>query len=246
MEVYIINVKSANQRRMNMEKRLKYHNLDANAKFIDAITPASEVAQRFLSVYDGEQTPGEVCCFLSHVKALGEFLSNNSPHSGALIFEDDQLLHNDFVSELDSVLSVVSSDVNLVLLNRFNTSFEGCYVLNDKLMTIGTGTFSAGCYWISRSYAKSVVEKYELGYSSELFPGKLVTSEIITMKSGGVAARNMLTIGECLDSSLFGDVRKNQHLAYYKKHEPKNFLNADIYMNIPETCETFQVKRDLG
>jgi GR25 family glycosyltransferase involved in LPS biosynthesis len=245
MELYVINVASATQRKENMEKRLKYHRLDVHAKFIDAITPRSEVARQFLSGYDGAQTAGEVCCFLSHVKALSEFVITDSSDPGVLIFEDDQLLHNNFVTELNEIMSIMAPNTNVVMLNRYNSSFDGCYIVNDKLMTIGSGTFSTGCYWISRSYAKSVVEKYGFSYNSDVFPDKFVTSEIITMKSGGVAARRLLAIGECLDSSLFGDPRVNEHLKYYKQHEPKIFFNADIFMNIAGTCEAFQISRQL-
>jgi len=91
MGVYWINLDRSTERRQNMLKVLKDPVFDGmvkhRVKAIDGKLVTKEEIESTFENVDKEQSVKEYCCFLSHIKALRQFLK--SSHSIALILEDD-------------------------------------------------------------------------------------------------------------------------------------------------------------
>ena len=91
MAVYWINMDRSTERRENMLKVLKDPAFDGMSKHrvkaIDGKQVTKEEIESTFENIDEKQSVNYYCCFLSHIKALRQFLK--SSHSMALIFEDD-------------------------------------------------------------------------------------------------------------------------------------------------------------
>ena len=91
MGVYWINMDRSTERRENMLKVLKDSVFEGIPKYrVKAIdgndVKKEEIETKFENV-DEKQSVNYYCCFLSHIKAMRQFLK--SSHSIALILEDD-------------------------------------------------------------------------------------------------------------------------------------------------------------
>jgi len=91
MAVYWINMDRSTERRENMLKVLKDPVFDGMSKHrvkaIDGNHVKKEEIESTFQNIDEKQSVNYYCCFLSHIKALRQFLK--SSYSMALIFEDD-------------------------------------------------------------------------------------------------------------------------------------------------------------
>lgn len=70
-----------------------------DGRTVDAVQRSDIDQARFRRINGREMVPGELGCYLSHVRALGEFVA--SPHEMALICEDDIFFTGDTVPVLD-------------------------------------------------------------------------------------------------------------------------------------------------
>ena len=94
--IYCINLAASADRRRRMERRLRHHNLLSRTSFVPAVASA-------------DLPPGsggaERAIFLSHVAALEAFLADEPDGSrGAIVCEDDVLLHDEWHVRLAAVL----------------------------------------------------------------------------------------------------------------------------------------------
>ena len=91
MAVYWINLDRSTERRENMLKVLKDSLFEGIPKYrvnaIDGKQVTKEYIESTFENIDEKQSVNYYCCFLSHIKAIRQFLK--SSHSMALIFEDD-------------------------------------------------------------------------------------------------------------------------------------------------------------
>lgn len=101
---------------------------------------------------------GEIACFLSHQKALKEFLKTDDKQ--ALFVEDDVVLKDEFWESLGELIAF--SEENPGIYFNFYTKSKKYFVIKDlkKIRLIqhisnGPGT---ACYLIDRSLAKLIVE----------------------------------------------------------------------------------------
>jgi glycosyl transferase family 25 len=102
-QTYLINLDRATDRLELMQKEFEkceitYERISAvDAKTLDSST------YKVKNKYDRDLVPGEIGCYLSHVKTLETFLA--SENDFALIIEDDAILVNDFKSAVEKAMN---------------------------------------------------------------------------------------------------------------------------------------------
>lgn len=106
--IFVISLPDAQERRAKITALLNKTGLSFT--FVDAIdgrsfdmtTQPAYDRQRRLRFFGRDMTGGELGCTLSHKKIYEMMVDQNIPE--ALIFEDDILLHDNFMTALDAVL----------------------------------------------------------------------------------------------------------------------------------------------
>ena len=90
-QTYLINLDRATERLAFMQNEFKNQLIDfERITAVDAITLDSS-SYLINNKYDRRLVPGEIGCYLSHIKALKTFL--NSANAYAIVIEDDAILH---------------------------------------------------------------------------------------------------------------------------------------------------------
>jgi glycosyl transferase family 25 len=117
MEVFVISLSTASQRRQHINQEFAKKNLDFT--FFDALTPepAGEFANQLgLRVDDTLLTKGEIACFMSHVFLWNKMINENIPHMA--IFEDDIYLGENVKAFLTDN-SWIDSNWHLIKIEEF-------------------------------------------------------------------------------------------------------------------------------
>jgi glycosyl transferase family 25 len=120
-DTYVINLKDSTQRLSEISERLQHCGL--KYKRIDAVdgrhsAPADFPeynAKRSIDRHGRELTGGEVACYLSHVRALMEFISSDARQ--VLILEDDASFVADFGSQIAELSNALSNYKNWDVVN---------------------------------------------------------------------------------------------------------------------------------
>lgn len=101
---------------------------------------------------------GEIACFLSHQKALKEFLKTNDKQ--ALFVEDDVVLKDEFWESIKSIKSFCEKNPNIYF--NFYTKSKNYFVIKDINKTTLVQHVSNGpgmaCYLVDRNVAKLIAE----------------------------------------------------------------------------------------
>lgn len=103
-QTYLINLDRAEERLKLMENEFKKCNISyerisaVDAKKMDVSTYKVD------NKYDRDLVPGEIGCYLSHVKTLEVFLA--SKNEFAVIIEDDAIMADDFKPAIENSLSI--------------------------------------------------------------------------------------------------------------------------------------------
>jgi GR25 family glycosyltransferase involved in LPS biosynthesis len=271
--IYVCALASEKRRKKYLTKRLVYHDLLKNTKFITAVTRVSnEVSKVLEGRLSGKESPemlrlyqSEAACHLSHLTALLNFvLVYKDPHDKAgalryaLILESDSVPHNEFKKLANEVIEQtqkVAPAAPLIQLGPYFSDRSDVKVLSPTLGTIGEKTYGTHAYLISLDYAQKLVSNMIRGqrvakdgsliidflpfkeYKEEFCllndAGKRsrVTSELITIRSGGVTVFTPLVIDESIDTSIQGQHSNDWHLRYYGQFNHKNYVNADLHAN---------------
>jgi GR25 family glycosyltransferase involved in LPS biosynthesis len=244
MRIYIVNIPSAVERLRNLEKRLRFHGFLNSSTFVQGVTPEDQFYSDVAKDYSGPSSPQEAACFLSHLKAINLYITDSSlseDDDGCIIMEDDQVLCDNFSEHLAEVMQSKPIDTPLVMLSRYQASWDGCHKINEHLFTIGPQTYSSSCYWISRHYAKTVIETYAKPFTELTTPKQEMFSELITLHSGGAASDRLLTMSECQSSLIGSNLRNEQQIEYFGNHHPIQFAGADAAMEIEGFINTFNL-----
>lgn len=214
--IYCINLASSKARRSRMERRLAHHDLLGRTHFVSAIAATASTDPN-----DDWKDRASAACSASHLKAMRAILSD--PHAakhGAIICEDDVLLHNDFAARLGDVLENLPADAPFCSLGYLISSWEAglrwagrhprrrnvCKMLPPAIW----GTHG---YWISCEYARAVLSRYEQ-------PGAEIPSltERIAHESDGYIAYPPLVLQDVIDSTIRGpeelDFHRSSQLAW--------------------------------
>jgi predicted GH43/DUF377 family glycosyl hydrolase len=111
--LFCINLASSRERRRRMERRLAHHGLLEHTTFVTAlpasVPPSATAEQR-------TQAAGRACS-ASHLRALRRALEHpDCERLGAIVCEDDVLLHDEFVPRLRALLEDMPAGIDVCLL----------------------------------------------------------------------------------------------------------------------------------
>jgi len=164
LQTYVINLRDASERWTHMKETLDHVGLDYTR--IDAVLgkdleePIVEFNERRFNILTGKhKNYGEIGCYLSHIKALTEFLKSDSDY--ALILEDDVNLPDHLPKLIDEAIAHgqhwdllrLSSSRDGQYLKIENMSFNSELVYNTKVLK------NTGAYVINRKAAQACIDK---------------------------------------------------------------------------------------
>ena len=164
LQTFVINLKDATKRWAHMKKALDkvglaYTRIEA-VLGKDLEEPIHEFNEPRFNILTGKhKNYGEIGCYLSHIKALKEFLKSNSDY--ALILEDDVNLP-DHLPEL--ITEAITHDQHWDLL-RLSSSRDGQYIKianmsSDSELVYNTKVLkNTGAYVINRKAAQACIDK---------------------------------------------------------------------------------------
>ncbi|WP_413533424.1 glycosyltransferase family 25 protein [Empedobacter brevis] len=161
-QTYLINLDRATKRLKLMENEfnkceISYERISAvDAKTLDSST------YKIKNKYDRDLVPGEIGCYLSHVKTLETFLA--SENEFAVIIEDDAILAEDFKSAVEHTLSIydkLSKKEKWDVLKLFNGKRKHIKVadVDDKYIIAACGT-SIPITTIAAIWTKEAAKKF--------------------------------------------------------------------------------------
>lgn len=105
-QTYLINLDRATERLELMQNEFEKSNLPfQRISAVDAKTLDTN-SYRVKNKYDRDLVPGEIGCYLSHIKTMETFLASDNEF--ALIIEDDAILVDDFKSAIEDSISIYS------------------------------------------------------------------------------------------------------------------------------------------
>jgi glycosyl transferase family 25 len=128
LQVFVISLERSTERRRRVEEQLSQTGIQW--QFLNAVDgyalpsmPLSYKQSKVKRLQGYELTPGEIGCFLSHIKAWELCVQNNV---ATLIFEDDFLVGKNLEAVIDDLLSI-ADQWNLVRLS-------GIYETNHQIL----------------------------------------------------------------------------------------------------------------
>lgn len=164
LQTFVINLEDATKRWTHMKTALEHAGLVYTR--VEAVLgknlkePINELNERLYNILTGKHTSyGEVGCYLSHIKALKEFLESCSDY--ALILEDDVKLP----VHLPKLISEAIDHRQHWDLLRLSSSKDGQYIkiasmgFDSKLVYNTKVLKNTGAYVISRKAAKACIDK---------------------------------------------------------------------------------------
>ncbi len=161
MRAYIINLDSARDRWSFVEKSFAGTDLTlCRVSGVDGYAlklPIPEYAEGLYRWFHGRPTsPGHIGCYLSHVKAMKEFLTTDEPY--ALIAEDDLTLSPDFSTAIQDALKYAKHWNLLRLTGLSNGNPATVAKLSGPYsLCIGLGRLKGtGAYLIDRKGAEAL------------------------------------------------------------------------------------------
>ena len=129
IQVFVISLERSTERRMRVEEQLNktsitWSFLNAVDGYALPVMPESYKSSKVQSLQGYELTPGEVGCYLSHIKAWQSCLDRQKI---TLVFEDDFVLSPRFEAVLGDLMEI-SPEWDLVRLS-------GIYKTEDRVLT---------------------------------------------------------------------------------------------------------------
>ena len=215
--IYCINLASSTVRRRRMLGRFDHHALTDSVSFVDAVAAADGEVDRVVSgAAPGSFHRPTVATLRSHLAALHRFLDDTDPATtpGAIVCEDDVMLHNDFAARLTDTLTNLPHDAPLVSLgyliwNWTDMPWVGVDPSLENLAALNPAhVWGTQAYWISRAAAQAAISALDRPLAE--LPAD-VTAEAITRGSGGFIAYPPLVLEEALDTTIGETERLDHH-----------------------------------
>lgn len=164
LQTFVINLKDASKRWSHMKMTLDHAGLVYTR--VEAVLgknlkePINELNERLYNVLTGKhKSYGEIGCYLSHIKALTEFLRSNSDY--ALILEDDITLPEHLPELINEAIKHsqhwdllrLSSSRDGQYIKIASMGFDSQLVYNTKVLK------NTGAYVINRRAAQACIDK---------------------------------------------------------------------------------------
>jgi len=205
--IFCINLAASSDRRRRMQERFATAGVLDQVRFVEAIdrtsTLVDEELERSASNARSDRRRSEIGCALSHLKALREFVeSSPSSVAGAVVFEDDVLLHREWGERLAGVLANLPEGAPVCALAHtafgwMDLPWTGADPAARNLVPMQAGLWGAHGYWISRRHAKWILREYEGRPMADNF-----VAEFMVWRQGGFVARPPLAIEEGTASTI--------------------------------------------
>lgn len=163
---FFINLDRSPGRRAHIENQLADKDLLAvRVPGIDGAALGSDVEgidpKLYKRCHGREIRPGEVGCYLSHLKALSAFLATD--HTFAVILEDDAVLHNDYCDVLNALLQPKTIEnwslVKLQCRRRQKPWHLFDLTQNTALCVSALRSTGATAYLVNRTAARKMVDR---------------------------------------------------------------------------------------
>ena len=186
-----------------MERRFGERGMLERVRFVEAVDGIREGSR------DGDWEKAGRGCFASHLEAMRMVASAPElAESGAIIFEDDVLIHREFATRSRAALEnlpggasqcvlgfmLAPPNPDLVWTGREPTQHNLCRVEADYM-------WGSHCYWISPERASRVIE----AYGDVPFDELPVGTERVTVPTNGFASWPPLALQEGKDSEIRPD-----------------------------------------
>jgi GR25 family glycosyltransferase involved in LPS biosynthesis len=191
-KIFIVNLAHRTDRRAAMESQLQRHSAALGRpiprQYIEAIDKeAHKVLVDFYWFNDTRSqainsSPGARACFLSHIRALRQFATLSSDAS-AIIAEDDAQFHRDFVPRVEAAIAA-HPEASVILFSSYIQSQPDWPAIDaaNTLFLMANTVWSTMTYYITRTYAKQIIAKFDRPLRFAPLPGHMhgLTSEVIT------------------------------------------------------------------
>lgn len=201
--IFCLNLASERERRGRMERRLDHHGLLERTRFVEAIAIPGAPDRRS----EEWRARASVACFMSHLEAMRLMLADPElAQRGAVVCEDDCLLHDEFAERYDAAIENLSRGATMCslgyLLSGWHRDFAwaGRRPQRENLCPIVPDTvWGSHMYWISPDYARRLLELYGDADPGELSP---IVEHKIEHPSGGYVSYPTLALQDTIDSLI--------------------------------------------
>lgn len=267
--IYIIALSNESKRKERLKKRLEYHNLTKRATFVDAVYKSDKVIAEIKKDYTN-CSDAEAACMLSHLKAINTFITESkAPHCIILesdavfhnkfnkkleevyskIADIPLLMLNAYISAFEGIFKadngfmtigpMTYSTLGYIINREYANTLLSMFTIKDVLKSSTDSLRKNPVYKPFKDYKPNQCIKVNSkeDYSES---NKRVTSEIITIKSGGYFVEDILLIDESIDTQIQHQQSNQWHLDYYTRIGHHNFADADFY------CENLELLQYWG
>ncbi len=218
---YCINLPRCKKRRERMEHRFAYHKLSNYVTYIDAIDYNDPTIDEYGEGFEKDGGPLKeenrkiTACLISHLKAIRTYVEDLTATNtrGAIICEDDILLHNDWAKLQAEVMGNAPAETKGVMFCYMLDEWEGTTWIGDpKKQNLFRSAnklsypFGTQMYWISREFAPEALKQldHKMVYLQQTVSTN-VTSELVTYISNAILTYPCLAIEDCIDSIIHPD-----------------------------------------
>jgi GR25 family glycosyltransferase involved in LPS biosynthesis len=203
--IIIISLEKDIERLNRLIKRLEFHGL-TNFKVLKA-RPYKTPDINFENFINGIQLTDQgmkyAAISFDHLRAIKMLFDDKTVKEG-LIFEDDIMLHKDFVKKLNEHLNIIPEYTDCLLFSPYISTRSDTieHKMSDELFSIKPGIWSASCYWLNRKYAKRILRIYDrpliehpIGEVTQFSPENWI------LESKGFYSLPPLAVEECVESN---------------------------------------------
>lgn len=164
MNIIVISLERAKERRERITAQLKALNIDAVIMdAIDGKTLSEDELNKTIHLPRGWRfsekfMPGEIGCTMSHIKALK--IAKVKDWDNVIIFEDDITIAEDFEKRINLLLKMVPKNWEHIYLSgtpHFNSFF--CYSFTQLIPSVRTDCLHS--YMINKSAYDKIITKYK-------------------------------------------------------------------------------------
>jgi hypothetical protein len=209
--IYCVRLESNSARGERMRRRLAHHGLLERTTFVPAIAipPPPEWSLEW-------KIRAMMACAASHIEAVRQALADPvARREGAIICEDDVLIHNEFAQRVADVMANLPDGAplcqfgyalhhdlgELVWAGRDPSRENLCRLVPDMV-------WAAHMYWVSPAYAQRLLDAYGERSVDDFSP---IIEHQITHPSGGFVSFPSLALQDLIDSTIRPEDEMDDH-----------------------------------
>lgn len=197
-----------------------------------------EYQKDFFLCYGRSMTAGEIACFLSHQKAISEFLKTDLDY--CFIVEDDVLFSDSFWNSLHTIVRFVQNNPEKNLLINFclPTNNKGINVCDNNMLKIHHFFYStpgAFCYLIKRGAAQEIVKQKPVAPYDKILQRPWVYNSLHLSMVGIVSVLPNIPSSICENGQITRNDAKISYIKQYGiiKYKMNRVIASVIKFEIP-------------